>query len=507
MSYRALPWVAVAAGIGYLFALSQAMTATSYDAWGVLVVIPPLALIGVATIRFWFRGRLAELRWILYVGLAVKLVGAVSRYWVGFEAYEGAIDAERYHRYAVTAATDVWSGRVGLLSVFRGGTGTQAMEGVTALVYTLTGTSKMAGFVTFSFAAFLGTLLFLKAACIAVPGLARHRYAAFCILTPSLVYWPSSIGKDATLIFLLGIATYGIARLLSETALLGPLAMTSAAFLGAAFIRPHMVGIWLAGAFLGLLVALFRGRDPWEHGTARPLSRAMLLPVLLVAAVGLVMVSLATVRYLEPDGDETGDTAITSILDETTRRTLQAGSAFDPPSISNPANWPYASIRTLTRPLPFEAGGAAQLFVAFETTVFIGLCLLSWRRVLNVPKLIITYPYMAFAMTTMFLCGLAFTSFANLAILARQRSIVVPFMLLIVCVPPLRRRTEEEKAAARARPALREVLQEFPTQNSSMSPSVSAQFDSGGWPRSLTPRQVRTGPPPGSGTNDDDIWG
>jgi hypothetical protein len=214
-------------------------------------------------------------------------------------------------------------------------------------------------------------------------------------------------------------------------------------------------------------------------------------------------VSLATVRYLNPGGDdESSGTGITSIIDETSRRTVQAGSAFEPPSIASPANWPYASIRTLTRPLLIEARGAAQLFVALELTIFLGLCALSIRRVLNVPKMVVTNPYMAFAMTTMFLSGLVFTSFANLAILARQKSIVVPFMLLIVCVPPLARRAKQDTKGLTPE-SLAEDSWEL--QNSSMSPSVSAQLASGGAPRSFTARQVRTGPPPGSGTNDD-LW-
>ena len=38
--------------------------------------------------------------------------------------------------------------------------------------------------------------------CIAIPGLERRRYAVLCVLAPSLVYWPSSIGKDALLIWI-----------------------------------------------------------------------------------------------------------------------------------------------------------------------------------------------------------------------------------------------------------------------------------------------------------------
>jgi hypothetical protein len=407
----------------------------------------------------------------------------------------------------VTAATDVWAGRANFFSIFPGGTGTQTTEGVTALIYTLTGTSKMGAFVVFGFLGFVGTAFFIKAACIAIPGLMRRRYAVLCVLAPSLVYWPSSIGKDALLIFLLGIATYGIAQLLAEAAVIGPLVTVGASLGAAAAIRPHMVGIWLAGAFPALIVATLRGRDPWGVRSTRSIDRAILAPVIVVAAIGLVLVSLATVRYLDPGatgGDETpSESSITSILDETTRRTVQAGSAFQPPSISNPATWPYASIRTLTRPLPIEVRGAGQIFVALETLVFMGLCLAAWRRVINVPKLIFTSSYMAFAMTAMFLGGLAFTSFANLAVLARQRSIVVPFMLLIVCVPEIRRRAKHDPEHVKRPEPLQEVL-----QNNSMSPSVKAQLASGGSPASLTVRQVRTGPPPGKGAKyDADIWG
>lgn len=445
MRTRLVIGAAVLAGLAYLFVLTWSMTNTTYDVWGALIAVPPYGLIGVLFVRATFKGDLADLERIMYFGLAAKLLGAATRYWVGFAAYDGFIDAQRYHDYAVSASTDVWAGQADLFSVFPGGTGTQFTEGLTALVYVMTGPSKMSGFVVFSLLAFIGTAYFVKAACLAVPGLMTRRYALLCVLAPSLVYWPSSIGKDALLIFLLGIATYGIARILSQEALTVPVLMVAAGLIGAAYIRPHMVGIWLGGAFPALLVALLRGRDPWGRGVSRPLNRALLIPIIFVAGVGLVLVSLATVRYLDPGAaDDEAASSITSIVDETTRRTVQAGSAFEPPDISNPARWPYASVRTLTRPLLIEARGAAQLFTALELSIFLGLCAVSWRRLLSMPKLIFTYPYVAFAMTTMFLCGLAFTSFANLAILARQRSIVMAFMLLIVCLPAVRGRSDHK---------------------------------------------------------------
>ena len=79
--------------------------------------------------------------------------------------------------------------------------------------------------------------------------------------------------------------------------------------------------------------------------------------------------------------------------------------------------------------------------------------------------------------TTLFTAGLAFSSFANLGILTRQKSLILPLLLILPCLP--------------RKPA---------DQKSSMSPSESFQFDNGGMPASFTDRQVNVGPPRGSGT-------
>ena len=215
-----------------------------------------------------------------------------------------------------------------------------------------------------------------------------------------------------------------------------------------------------------------------------------MLVVIGVAAIGLVVLSQAAIRYLPSLGDDEG---ITGIVSETTRRTAQARSSFDPPDITNPLNWPYASVRTLTRPLLVEARGAAQLFTALEMTLLIGLAIVSYRRLLHIPKLVLNVPFVTFAMTTLLVMGMALSSFGNLGILARQKALVFPFLLLVVCLPALPRRPEHAPPDD--------------LQNSSTSPSVSPQLLSGGMPGSLTARQVSTGPPPGNGTNpDDDLW-
>ncbi len=105
-----------------------------------------------------------------------------------------------------TLAGRVWSGRTTSAVCCRAAPAPQFVERFTSFVYTLVGSSKLTGFVMFGWLAYWGAVLFVKAACIAVPGLAKRRYAVLCMLAPSIVYWPSSSGKEALMMCFLGSA-------------------------------------------------------------------------------------------------------------------------------------------------------------------------------------------------------------------------------------------------------------------------------------------------------------
>ena len=438
MNARAGEIAVVGAGVAYLVALGWAMGNVSYDIWGALVVIPVYAIIGLAFVRRMFQGAQQTVARILAWGLLVKLVGALARYWVGFEAYEGGIDAGRYHQFAVEVAGKVWSGERSFVTALPHSTGTAFLERFTAFVYMLTGGSQLAGFITFAFLGYVGTVFFVKAAVIAVPTIALRRYAWMCVLIPSIVYWPSSIGKEAVVILGLGIGTYGIAVLLAHGRWLSSLPIIVCGLGLVGLIRPHLAGIWVAATVPALVVAFVRGsRRTESHSKSRQGGKFGLVVVLFVAIVGLSVLAAATIRFLSPAADDdtsTGD-SLTLILEETARRTGQAGSNFAPPSVSSPLDWPYAVARTLTRPLPFEAQGVAQLVAATEMTVLLGIYIMSRRRLANLPRLIVTSPYVMFAVAALFLAGLAYTSLANLGILTRQKSLLMPFLALLPCLP------------------------------------------------------------------------
>ena len=245
----------------------------------------------------------------------------------------------------------------------------------------------------------------------------------------------------------LGLASYGMALLMTRRGLLRPTVYTILGIGGAALVRPHIGGLWLVGLLPALLVALLRGHGPRQVRGAGFADRMVIFLLAGVAIVAIAAVGSATVRYLQPGSDENiTSSSVTSILTETTRRTSEAGSNFQPPVITGPLDSPYASVRTLVRPLLIEVGGVAQLVSALELTLIAGLVLANLGRLLTLPRLIITNPYVAFAATVLFFGCLAYSSFANLGVLARQKSLLFPMLLLAPCVPELVGRSSRHPA-------------------------------------------------------------
>jgi hypothetical protein len=437
MSPRLGEVLVVGLGLAYLVVLSWAIGAISYDLWGALIVVPIYGALGVVAVTRLFRDAPSAVVTAMSLGLGVKLGGALVRYWVGFEAYEGGIDAGQYSKVAADLTDRIWDGGLGVGALVPREVGTTVVEKFTATVYMVTGTSTLAGFLTYSLLAYLGLAFLVKAALVAVPGLRARRYAWLCVLAPSVVYWPSSIGKEALVLFTLGVASLGAAEIYARGVRAGPVLVCVVGIAATGAVRPHMAGIWAAAVLSGVVVLFLRPSGQTVRG--RTVKRGTSLTLLVIGGIGLAFLAAATIGYLEPPADEAQETsAITSILEETTRRTAQAESAFDPPSVSNPLNWPFAAVRTLTRPLPGEVTGPAQWLSAVEMVALLALVAWSWRSLANLPRLLTSNAYVAFAFVAVFLSGLAYSSFANLGVLTRQKSLVLPLVLLLACLPEWR---------------------------------------------------------------------
>ncbi len=432
---------AIAAALGYLMALGWAMQRLEYDLWGALITGPILAAVSVPLINRSFQGRLRPLRPLAWMGLGLKFGGAVGGYFIRSGAYGGFADANRYHRAGARLAEGVRSGDSTILAIIPFERGTFFVEDVTGLVYTIFGSSKLGGYFVFAWLSYWGLVLTLKAGIIAVPLLARKRYAILLFVTPSLIYWGSSIGKEAVVGFFLGMIAAGVALAFNDAdrRWMG-LAIAAIGTIGTAMVRPHFAAVWVGAAGIAFAVRLihnlFQGNSERRNG-----SRTGALLMLGLAGVGFLIVSTLTLNYLNPNESAVDDESaavtdrISQIFDTTEDRTSTGSSTLELVSTGSPANYPYAAFRTLTRPLIIEAGSLTELLPAVEMTALLGLAALSWRRFANLPRLLFSNPYLVFALVCVFTFGVAFASIGNLGILVRQRSLVFPLLLLFWCLP------------------------------------------------------------------------
>jgi hypothetical protein len=91
----------------------------------------------------------------------------------------------------------------------------------------------------------------------------------------------------------------------------------------------------------------------------------------------------------------------------------------------------------LFRPLPHEAHNAQAVLTSFEGLFLLGLFAVSWRRLRKLPRDTLRTPYLAFASVYSLLFMLAFSSFGNFGILARQRAQLFPLVLVVLALPAI----------------------------------------------------------------------
>lgn len=417
--------VVAVAGVGlvalFAAALAWAFEHQSYNVWGSMLVA---LLVGLVNAVLIWRVSLGEQdQWIvrlLGLGFVLKMLGALARYAMVFVLYSGGGDAARYNNYASYQHV-LW--RQGQFVWDAGDkAGTQNLELVTTGVYTLIGPAPLAGFLVFASFAYWGVFLLYRAFVTAVPD-GRHRvYAALLFLLPSLLFWPSSIGKESWLLLWLGVFSLGAARLFTRRA--GALTLLALGVLGTAMIRPHITVLLVAA----LLVAqLFR---PVGGQAIGAVTKGLGVLVLLGAAAVLVTQSAEFLGI-----DDISASAVNESVDWASGQTAQGGSAFTPVPLSHPLGVPAAIVTLLVRPFPWEASGAPMLMQSLEGVLFLVLIVRFWPSVKQLPRVMRKNPYVMFAVIYCLAFIIAFAGFSNFGILARQRTLMIPLFVVLLALP------------------------------------------------------------------------
>ena len=375
-----------------------------------------LCLVSIPLIRWAVSGDSVLFR-IVLGGVAAKCLGTYLRF-----TLTGDGDNLAYHRAGSKIAGWLSDDFVlpGNLPESFGDTGTDWLSYMLGWLYYFTGPNRVTAYVVFTFLSFVGALFFYRAAVSAVPELDRHRYALLLFYLPSLLFWPSTIGKEAWMIFFLGLAALGGSLLVQHHLSVWHLAAALAGIAMAARIRPHMAA---------LTVVALVAASMWPAGSKGRRGRQILITVLGFAVMSLAMGQVA--EYFNADRVE-----LNTVLDFTQDRTAGGGSQFTPIRITGPQNLVQGTVSVIFRPSLIEASSTLQVLGSIESLAMMALAARSWKRIRRVPRLFLTNAYVRFSVTFTMGFVVAFSVISNFGILTRQRAQLWPILLVLFALAP-----------------------------------------------------------------------
>ena len=426
---RGIAWagaIAIVVGITASFWLTDH---APYDTWGPFVVALFLCWVSSVVIR-----RTAALTddprmlRLLTAALVLKLVSALVRHWVGLDVYGGAADSAQYHDTGLQVAENFRHGILSTRSLDLAGTDEgHNISVITGAVYTVLGRQEIVGFLAFAWFGFIGQILFFRAFVTGVENGNQRRYALLVFFLPSLLYWPSSIGKEAYMMLCIGLATLGVAHLLGPRPRARGALYIALGALAILQVRPHMAAIILGGIAIGAIA-----RRPGSLSVRQTAPRVLLLLLL----IPLLVVSLnRMIQFFGADALRTHsvDAGFASTRDQTTTGV----SKFKTTPVDSPADLPGAVISVLFRPFPWEIRNATTLAAALESVLLLVLLIASRRSLAALPRQALRNPYLAYVAGYSTLFIIAFANVGNIGILARQRTQLLPILLTLLALQPL----------------------------------------------------------------------
>lgn len=405
------------------------MPATQVAAGAVTAVI--LFAITTPWLRSQFRRTDPDLANLVTLALAAKLLASIARYFVAYQIYGGVADAAQYYTAGKALASPFRHFHFSHLDVGRV-IGTGFMKILTGIVFAVTGVSEIGGYFIFSWLGFLGLWLFYRAFRIAVPEGSPRTYAWLVFLLPSMLFWPSEIGKEAWMTLGLGFCAYGAARVLVRRR--WGYTFTGLGCVTTGLVRPHITLLFL-GAFL---VAMLVRRDSTSPSLVSKRRRGSKFIGLIILVAGLLLAVTRANSFFSSDSLQGAHQGLTGILSGTSVRTTQGGSRFAPASLSRPWSIPYAVLSVTFRPFPFEARNVQSFLSSLEGAFLLYLVWRTRKRLRNLWRWMIARPYLLLCLIYSLLFAFAYSAVGNFGILARERVMQFPFFVAILALPSFR---------------------------------------------------------------------
>ncbi len=385
-----------------------------------VLAFTPLMVLGMVGVGR-MLARPVDQNWLptlVVLGFLAKLAGAGARYYFVRYVYASG-DAFGYYRVGMEFAEQWRAGNPPGLSGNRG-EGTQAMEAIAGVVFTPFMPDFLGGFFLFAALSFFGQLALYAAFRRWAPGYQLKAFAIFIFFLPSYVFWPSSIGKDAVMLLGLGLAAYCMARLLEAFAIRWLVAL-GLALAGIGFVRIHISALVIGSLLLTALIAKSR---VWSPGLA--LRKTAVIGGIVF--IGILSLSVFQERYgANPlDTDEIASFS-EGVVDRTSQGSIVPGGA-----VSSPADVPEAIVLVLFRPFPWEGGDLQVRMAGLETSLLLGLLVWKLPAMFRNRKRWRSNSLVVFSTFYVFAFCIAFSVIRNLGIIARQRTQVLAFLLIII---------------------------------------------------------------------------
>lgn len=360
---------------------------------------------------------------ILTWSLVLHLLAAPAQIYVVEHVYKGISDWNRYtHQGASVAANfhhfHFTTAGTGVGKIVNDG----SVSVATGIVMSIVGADDLATFLVFAWLSFIGGIFYYRAFTLTFGGEGYRRYAWYVFLLPSILFWTGDASKEAIMFFALSLVAYGAAKVLRSRRG-GFLLMVPGVVIGA-FVRPNELVLLLGGFFIAMTIRVLVG------GGAGPLRRFI---GFTFGALMLVLSLYLNQHYLvQKNGSITGQLQATNAANSlNTTGVSSGGVAYS----TSPAAYPRDVYVVLFDPLPINAHGSSQLIAAAENTVLLVLIAASARQLRIVVRASFTRPYVLLCLVYSLGFMYAFAALGNLGLIERERTMLLPLLLVLLCIP------------------------------------------------------------------------
>jgi hypothetical protein len=355
--------------------------------------------------------------------LVVHLLAAPLQIWTVDHLYGGIADFTRYIYRGASMASPFRHFDFSLPPGLGGIVDNGSISIVAAVLFALVGIDQTAAFLIMSFLSFIGITCYYRAFTLTFGGAGNRRYGYLIFFLPSLIFWTADVSKEAIMIFLLGVLTYGCAKVLARQGGIRPWLLIVAACAGSVFIRPNEMLLVLGGFTIAMIFRPSSALAKFEP--ARRTASLVLLSVMVI------VVMFVTVHFLP---GLHGSVNLSSI----NKNNQGPGSGFGSSGVTysqSPLYFPKDVFVVLFDPLPFNAHGGGEMFQAFQNTVLIVVLLAGLRSLRILPRAAFARPYLIMCFIYVVSFCYFFASLGNLGLIAREATVMVPLYLVLLCIP------------------------------------------------------------------------